>query len=771
MTDDKCETSAIASIEPLLKSLSQSLISSSQDLPPASENPAEGTKTSTTLPSSIFTQDKYPSRDGIDSAVKPQVGTTRSRKLTPRHTKLSEIGVIIDLICQLVDFTVVRVDVIFVQDLSSTLSIPKSIQTAIDSCPTAKKIQLTPVDCINLSNEVSLPRIVYTISTFDYNHHIKDIGKKTRNFATERLDGVLVRYNVCIPPALLNWSLPVTIANNTIKREEHSNYKYSIDPLTPNLHTLRPWQREAIEFYLLREGRCMLADPPEMGIAAQALLSAYQHRDSFPLFIIAHTNSIPYWKAQVYRWYNDGPTRSSCTSKWLEEKAAHEAKTNSLKKIALKKASGDGVKVMKRARLRRIHELPNEYNLSAGGSSAIYALGYEDITSRGAFSQLYTQAVQTCFEGVSICKERMVIVLTAHHFITLYSNGLVHTKSATVILTDAQEYKDISSKRTKELSLILSMCPRVLTCVTIASVSFLKVIHPQLTILGLPLGKLDFLARYCEMKKRELRSGKVITTASGMSMHAELAYIFNACCLSRQSERYTGFKKRYILCLEIEKDAHSNGNQNNDIAIDMHDSNLSLTSVVSALAGFYFLNLIPLIIVTHGKEAGSLLTDALNKKGITAENVSERRSVDASLDSVYRFQNGEAAALVCSDDAVSICFAIECTHVCFFVGLLWSSSEISMWESKLQTFLTTDKQQCSIFITGPNNKSLCNTGDGSSRSVRIDTSRHLQSPDLFAKENFVSNLLRSWKVPRWSSYPQISLNTIVSTRIETWVSD
>lgn len=75
---------------------------------------------------------------------------------------------------------------------------------------------------------------------------------------------------------------------------------------------------------------------------------------------------------------------------------------------------------MKRTRLRRVYELPCEYNINPDSASAIYALGYEDITSRGAFSQVYTHAVQTCFEGVTVCRRRMIIVLTAQNFLTLY---------------------------------------------------------------------------------------------------------------------------------------------------------------------------------------------------------------------------------------------------------------------------------------------------------------------------------------------------------------
>lgn len=768
LTDSKHSVDNVAATEPPLKSPGPFLVSPSQPAAPTAEDLPEDKKASATSSTSIIVQTKCPLCGTESTPNKSQSRDICKGKVTAIHMQQPEIKAIIDLTCQLIEVTVVRIDVVFVQSLSSTPSMPQSIQTAIDSCSTAKRIQTASIDCPTLSNKVPRSRTAYTVSVLEYNQHIKDIEKKTRNFTVERLNGVLVRANVCIPLALLNWSLPVIITNNRIKREEHKSYKYSIDPSTPNLYSLRPWQREAIEFYLLRGGKCILADPPEMGVAAQALLSAYQYKDSFPLFIIAHTNSISYWKEQVYLWYNTESARRSCMSQWLKEKDVHEAKTNSLKKVALKRSSGSEVKVMKRTRLRRVYELPCEYNINPDSASAIYALGYEDITSRGAFSQVYTHAVQTCFEGVTVCRRRMIIVLTAQNFLTLYKNGLIHTQSSTFILSDAQDYKDMSSKRTKELSLILSTCSRVITCISIACVSLLKVLHPQLIILGLSLGRMEFLARYCELKKRELRSGKVITTASGVSMQDELAYIFGICCLSRLSERYVGPKQRFILYLEGERDTRTDRSTDNDTLIEVRDSEVAVTLLADTLAGFYSLNSIQFIVIVHGKETGDLLADALRNNGLKVESISEKRNMNASLDSIHRLQSGELAALVCIDDAVSICFALSRTYVCFFVGLLWSSSEISMWESKLQTILSGNKRQCSIFITGPDDRSSRNSRDSSISSAKANFSPHLHPLDSSVRENFIVHLLHSWKVPRWDSYPHLSLSTLLGKRMETW---
>lgn len=770
-TDSNHGVNHTANAEPPLKSSPQSLISPSQTTKSVVETLSEDNAAPAASKNPIIMQSKCPLCGCSGATSNTQSGTVSNRKTATKHIEPKAIGVIIDLICQLIDFTVVRVDVIFVQDLSSTLSVPESIQSAIDRCSTAKKIQLTPTDSITLSTEASLPRIVYTMSSSDYLQYIKDIGQKTRSFATDRLNGILIRPNVCIPPALLNWSLPVVVANNKIKREENANYKYNIDPLTPNLHALKTWQREAIEFYLLRGGKCILADPPEMGVAAQALLSVYQHRNSFPLFIIAHANSISYWKEQVYLWYNDDLTRSKCMSQWLEEKASHEAKTNSLQKSALKRSSGSESRVIKRTRLRRIYEQPSGYSLNSNNNCAIYALGYEDITTRGAFSEIYTHAVQTCFEGVVICKKRMIVVLTIQNFLALYGNGLVHPQLSTFVLSDAQEYKDMSSKRTKELSLILSACPHIVACTSIANIGFVRAVHPQLTILGLSIGKIDFLTRYCEMKKRELSGGKVVITASGMSMHDELAYIFRMCCLSRLPERYIGAKRRFILCLENERDAHTDEDKDSDILIDLHESNIALAPVVDALVSFYAINSTPFILVVHGKETASMLVDDLNNRGIKVDSIGGKKNIDTSMDCIHRLQSNEIAALICIDDGISVRFTITRTCICLFVGLSWSSSEISAWESKLQVDFVRNKQQYSIFITDKCNKSVHGSEEKFFRNTKSDSSQHSQPSDFPTRENFITNLLHSWKVPKWNSYPRILLSTFVSKHIEGWFSN
>lgn len=769
--DNNHDTSLAINVEPPLKSSFQSHTSSSQAAKPALETLSDDKLAPITSVTPIITQDKCPLCGCAGTTTNTQTDTVYSRKVTAKHTQPQEISVVIDLICQLVDFTVVRMDIVFVQDLSSTLSVPDSIQSAISSCSSAKKIQLSSTDSVILSSEVSYPLIMYTISSSDYLQYIRDIGKKTKNFAAERLNGIIIRPNICIPLALLNWSLPNTIVSNKIKREEKHSYQLNIDPLTPNLHTMRPWHREAIEFYLLRGGKCILADPQEMDIAAQALLSVYQHRNSFPLFIIAHTNSIPYWKENVYLWYNDELTRNDCMTRWLEEKAAHEAKTVSLQKSAIKRSSGSEPRMIKRSRLRYVYELPSEYSINPNGNYAVYALGYEDITSRGAFSQIYAHAVQTCFEGVSICKERMIVVLTVHNFLTLYNNGLVHPHLSTVILSDAQEYKDMSAKRTKELSSALTACPHIVMCTSVDNVGFVKTMHPQLSILGLSIGKMDFLTRYCEMKKRELNGGKVIMTASGISMHDELAYIFNTCCLSRRSEKYIGTRRRFTLCLENSKDKHTEDNGDSSTIIDLQDSGIALDHILDALVGFYAISSMSFMLIVHEKNVANMLVDALNNKGVKAESISGKTPINTSIDCISRFQNSEIDTLVCVDDAISIHFTLKCTCVCFFVGLLWSSSEIRMWEGKLQMTLTLNKQCYSVFIYCNGNKTAYSSDNTFSRRAKLNPFRCLELSNFSARENFITNLLHSLKVPKWDSYFQVSLNTVMSKHINAWLSN
>lgn len=67
--------------------------------------------------------------------------------------------------------------------------------------------------------------------------------------------------------------------------------------------SILPYQLEGAEFGLLRGGRCLIADEMGLGKTLQALMIAYQYKDSdWPLLVICPSSIRFVWREQISRW-------------------------------------------------------------------------------------------------------------------------------------------------------------------------------------------------------------------------------------------------------------------------------------------------------------------------------------------------------------------------------------------------------------------------------------------------------------------------------------